>query len=59
MAEVVAMYGKKFIGADKRFVALPELVADFVSSTMYKFAIKQVKIMNSSEDIHSLEYMDV
>ena len=34
-------------------------VADFVSSTMYKFIIKQVKVMNSNEGVYSEEYMEV
>jgi uncharacterized protein YhbP (UPF0306 family) len=59
MAEVVALYGKRFAGAEKRFAELPELIADFVSSTMYKFTIEQAKVMNSKEGVHSVEYIEV
>lgn len=59
MASVVALYAKQFAGSEKKLAALPELVSEFAASTMYKFTIKKVKVLDSDQGIHSEEYIDV
>lgn len=58
MTKVLALYGKSFKGSEKKFEAIPTLVADFVKSTMYKFTIDKVKYLDSSKGIHTEEYED-
>ena len=56
MTKAVKMYGKSFKGSEKKFEAIPTLVADFVKSTMYKFTIDKVKFVDSTEGIHTVKY---
>lgn len=58
MTNVVGLYAKKFVGSRQKFAAIPELVSEFVSSTMYKFTVEKVKVMDSTKGIHSEEYIE-
>ncbi len=59
MATVVALYAKKFVGSKQKFAAIPELVSEFASSTMYKFTIEKVKVMDSTKGIHSEQFLPI
>lgn len=56
MTKAVAMYIKAFAGSDKKFEAIPDLVSNSVKSTMYKFTIEEVKVLDSKKGIHDIEY---
>ena len=59
MASAIALYGKAFKGAEKKFEALPKLISDFANSTMYSFDIETVKFVDSTKGIHTLEYENI
>ena len=59
MAKVVSLYAKSFKGAKKKFEAIPKLVSEFVKSTMYKYTIEEVKVMDSAKNVHDEVYKKV
>lgn len=59
MAKAVALYAKVFKGSKKKFEALPDLVSEFVKSTMYKYTIEEVKVLDSEKEIHDEKYFKI
>lgn len=56
MTKAVKLYTKAFAGAEKKFETIPNLVSEFVKSTMYKYTILEAKVLDSSQKIHVNEY---
>lgn len=59
MAKAVALYAKAFKGSKKKFEALPDLVSEFVKSTMYKYTLEEVKVMDSAKEMHEEKYFKI
>lgn len=56
MAKAVSLYIKAFQGSEKKFEAIPELLSEFVKSTMYRYTIEKFKVLDSKIDLHTDNY---
>lgn len=59
MTKAVGLYTKAFVGSDKKLEAIPNLITEYVTSTLYKFIIAKVKVRDSGKDISLKEYSEV
>ena len=59
MANVLKMYASAFIGSEKKFESIPDMISDAVKSTMFKYTIEKVKLVDSDKGVHFQDYEQV
>lgn len=58
MGRAVELYSRAFKGSGEKFAALPELVSEFVKSTLYKITLQTIKMVDTESEIEMTEYQD-